>query len=108
MALTPEAKVKHKVVALLKAYGAYYFFSSTHGYGRSGIPDITVCMQGVFLGIESKANGGKPTELQKRELAAIHAAGGIALVVDETNLKELETILENIRAGKTITNLSVP
>ena len=106
MALTPEAKVKHKVVALLKAYGAYYFFSSTHGYGRSGIPDITVCMQGVFIGIECKANGNKPTELQKRELAAISAAGGIALVVDETNIKELETILENIRAGKTTTGHS--
>ena len=52
MAATPEVKVKQSVVKLLKHYGAYYFFSATHGFGRSGIPDITACLRGLFVAIE--------------------------------------------------------
>jgi hypothetical protein len=39
---TPEAKVKAKAVAQLKALGAYYFYPVTGGYGSSGVPDIVV------------------------------------------------------------------
>jgi len=46
MAATPEKRVKDKVVSILKAEGAYYFFPMTHGYGRSGVPDIVACVNG--------------------------------------------------------------
>jgi len=39
-ALTPEAKVKRKVTAVLKKHGCWYFFPASNGYGRAGIPDI--------------------------------------------------------------------
>jgi Holliday junction resolvase len=70
MASTPEKKVKDKVVKLLKEEGVYYFYASTHGFGRSGIPDLVCCINGRFLGIECKAGDNKPTALQQRELAA--------------------------------------
>ena len=38
--MTPEAKVKKKVVAVLKQHKAYYFYPVTGGYGRSGVPDV--------------------------------------------------------------------
>jgi hypothetical protein len=40
MAMTPEGKVKKKIVEQLKALGCYYFFPATGGYGKSGVPDI--------------------------------------------------------------------
>ena len=55
MAMTPEAKVKKKVVEQLKALNAYYFFPATGGYGKSGVPDIVGCYKGKFFGIECKA-----------------------------------------------------
>lgn len=94
MAATPEKKVKAKVEALLKAAGVYYFFPATHGYGRSGVPDIIACVKGRFVAIECKAEGNKTTALQDRELARIRAAGGTALVIDETNLVLLRVIVE--------------
>lgn len=93
MALTPERKVKNKVVALLKEHGVYYFFPATYGMGRSGVPDVVCCYKGVFVGIECKAKNNKPTELQQRELAAIKQAGGVAFVINETNINELERYL---------------
>jgi Holliday junction resolvase len=55
MAMTPEAKVKKKVVEQLKSMGAYYFYPVTGGYGASGVPDIVGCFEGRFFGIECKA-----------------------------------------------------
>ena len=91
---TPEKKVKGNVVAVLKALNAYYFFPTTGGYGRSGVPDVVACLDGQFIGIECKAGSGKTTPLQERELQAIEDAGGIAILysepaMDKQDLKEL-------------------
>ena len=93
MAATPEKKVKDKVVKILKANSAYYFFPATFGMGRSGVPDVVCCHKGVFIGIECKAGKNTTTPLQDRELAAIKSAGGTALVIHENNIHELENIL---------------
>jgi len=90
MAATPEKKVKDAVVKILKQYGVYYFFPATHGYGRSGVPDIICCCNGRFLAIECKAKNNLVTELQAREIHAIHTAGGTALVVKENSLGLVE------------------
>jgi|TARA_R100001129_G_scaffold143365_7_gene104460 hypothetical protein len=91
--MTPEAKVKKKVVEQLKKLKAYYFYPMTHGYGRSGVPDIVGCFESVFFGIECKAKGNKPTPLQEKNLREIKDAGGIALVVDEHNMDQVAKLI---------------
>lgn len=95
MAMTPEKKVKVKVMSQLKELGAYSFYPVTGGYGSSGIPDIVGCYKGLFFGIECKANGNKPTALQEMHLENIVSAGGIALVIDETNVAGLSDMLKS-------------
>jgi Holliday junction resolvase len=85
MAATPEKKVKDKVVGILKEEGVYYFFPATHGFGRSGVPDIVCCVNGYFLAIEVKAGTNKPTALQVREIEAIRRSNGIAVVANDQN-----------------------
>ena len=85
MASTPEKRVKEKVVRVLKEESVYYFFPATHGYGRSGVPDIIICVNGLFLAIECKAGGGKVTPLQASEIEAIRRNNGVAVVVNEEN-----------------------
>jgi Holliday junction resolvase len=89
MAKTPEKKVKDAVVKILKEEGVYYFFPNTHGYGRSGVPDIVCCYRGKFIGIECKAGGRKINALQTREGDRIMAAEGHFLVIDEDNINAL-------------------
>ena len=88
MAMTPEAKVKKKVVAILKEMGAYYFYPVTGGYGQSGVPDIVGCYRGRFFGIECKAGKNKPTPLQEKNLKQIAEAGGVSLVINEDNIED--------------------
>jgi hypothetical protein len=93
---TPEYKVKKKVVDLLKQYEIYHFFPATHGYGRSGIPDIVCCIRGYFLAIECKAGTNQPTALQRREIGLIQKARGIAFVINEDNIEDLHTAIKEI------------
>ena len=88
MAMTPEKRVKDKVVKQLKMLGGdvYYFFPATGGYGRSGVPDIVGCYSGRFFAIECKAGKNTTTALQQKELTAIGMAGGVPWVVNEDNV----------------------
>ena len=95
--MTPEAKVKKKVRDLLEMHGAYYTMPMTGGYGSSGVPDFLVCHKGRFIGIECKANGGKPTALQLFNMERIELAGGTAVVINEDNLNDLVKLLGSIQ-----------
>lgn len=97
--MTPEKKVKTKVVEILKGFGVYYFYASTGGYGASGVPDIICCYKGRFIGIECKAGKGKTTALQEKNIAQIIAQGGLAIVVNEDNIEEVRTLIEYLSRG---------
>ena len=101
MAKTPEAKVKDKVVAILKAMKCYYFYPVTGGYGGSGVPDIIICYRGNFVGIECKAGRGRTTPLQQKNLRDIIAAGGTAVVVNEANIHEVVNYLMGAESNET-------
>lgn len=87
---TPESKVKDKIKALCKKYGAYYRLDIKDGRATNGDPDFVVCHAGRFAGVEAKAGKGKPTALQYAKLLEIEAAGGWAFVINEKNLEDLE------------------
>ena len=94
MATTPEGKVKAKIHAILKAHGAYAVNYIGGVSANNGTPDILACLHGRFIGIEAKSGTNKPTDLQTLNLKRIDDAGGLALVINETNLPLLRDILE--------------
>ncbi len=93
--MTPEAKVKTRVVKLLKERGAYYAMPVTGGYGNSGVPDFLVSYRGKFIGVECKAGKGVATALQHKHLQEIRDSGGYALIVRE-DLTELIELLDSL------------
>jgi len=97
--LTPEKKVKVKVVAILKEFGAYYFYPVTGGYGASGVPDIVGCYKGRFFAVECKAGKGKTTALQDKNIAQIIACGGLAMVVNEDNIEDVRLLMGHLSRG---------
>jgi Holliday junction resolvase len=96
VAKTPEKIVKDKVVSILKAEGVYYFFPATHGFGRSGVPDIVACVHGYFLAIECKAGKNKLTALQANEIEAIRRANGVAVVANEENWDMIRPLVQEL------------
>lgn len=83
---TPEALVKKKIRKILDEVGVYYAMPIGTGYGNSGVPDFLCCVNGKFFAIEAKAGKGKTTALQDAHIERIHSAGGVALVINESNI----------------------
>ena len=95
MALTPEGKVKARVKEILKERGVWYCMPRGQTYGRAGVPDLLCCHKGRFIAVETKAGRGRATPLQLKELRDIFRNHqGIALIIREDNLDELENALD--------------
>lgn len=97
--LTPEGKVKRKLVEMLKRHGVWYFFPASNGFGKAGIPDVIACHNSKFIGIECKADRTKkPTALQVACGTEIRDAGGLwYLVYDTDTISEVEVFIINNR-----------
>jgi pantoate kinase len=105
MAATPESKVKAKIKAILKAHNIYYAMPIGTGYGNSGVPDFLCCVNGMFVAIEAKAGKGKTTALQEKNLKQITECGGIALVINETNIGVLDAKIKLLKGQLPVTDL---
>lgn len=81
----PEYKVKLKVKLKLTTHGAWYFMPAMGTYGKSGVPDIVGIHKGRGFTVECKAGKNKPTALQELCMRHIREAGGVALVLNETD-----------------------
>lgn len=99
--------LERDIVAAIKKYltslGSDVFFWKEHGgpYGTSGIPDIICCYKGRFVGMECKLPGGRLTELQKRAISKINAAGGIARRVESVgDAKAIIRIVDDEQTDK--------
>jgi hypothetical protein len=95
MASTPEALVKKKIKAILKAHDIYYAMPIGTGYGSSGVPDFLCCVRGRFLAIEAKAGRGAATALQLKALDHIQRSGGHPMIIREDNFAYLERVIED-------------
>jgi hypothetical protein len=90
--MTPEGRVKHAINKLLDQYVHYRFDPVQMGYGKKTL-DKLICLSGLFLAVEAKALGEKPTALQLASIRDITAAGGIVFVIDG-DLTALREFLE--------------
>ena len=107
MGTTPEGKIKEQIGKALTLLGAWFFKPVSKGYGRSGIPDFIACVPvtitrdmvgqrvGLFVGIETKAEGGTPTAWQDKELAAIESAYGLSILA--VGPKHLDALASGLR-----------
>lgn len=98
MASTPEGLVKKRVRKILDENNVYNRQPVTGGYGHSGQLDFygSLPPQGKFFAVETKSIKSKHgvTALQQREIDSIRATGGIAVVINEDNIHELQEIID--------------
>lgn len=98
---TPEKKVKDEVKKVLNKFGSDIdgFWPVPYGYGESHL-DWVGCVCGIFVSIETKAPGKRPTPRQVKRIRDVKEAGGIAVVIDgtedTTTYAELEELLSGI------------
>lgn len=68
-------------------------------FTKAGIPDLLVCCNGYFLGIEIKAKKGKVSDLQKHQIEQIKKSGGIAFTLFPDEFDVFKNLIEKLLKG---------
>lgn len=93
--IAAEKVFENKIKKFLKTLPNTWFFKFWAGpFSQAGIPDIIACVNGKFVALEVKAEGGQPSELQKRTVRLINQCGGYASIVYP---KDFEKLQEDIK-----------
>lgn len=95
--MTPEGKVKANVKGLLAEYGIYKFMPVQRGLGAVTL-DFLCCHKGLFLAVETKAEGKKLTPRQEIVKEEIEASGGVVFVVTGPSLAAMVDLEEWLRS----------
>lgn len=95
--MAQEKRFEEKVKKFLKEQGCWILKTWSNGVQRSGVPDLLVCCNGYFVGVELKAENGKPSELQLWNIDKIREAGGIAIVLYPEKFKEFQDLIYYIK-----------
>lgn len=56
------------------------------------------CVNGYFVGVEVKAQNGKPSELQFYNIREIRKAGGFSIVLYPSGFNEFKEFVRNLKA----------
>ena len=89
MAKKPETKFKEKIIARLKTFRNVWFVKIQQIAIR-GIPDLILCVDGMFMAVELKArNKAKIDPLQEKTIKDISKARGVAMIISPENRETL-------------------
>lgn len=78
-----ESRLSKTITAALRENGWFCFKIHGSEYMMSGLPDIIVCAEGLFIGLETKMPAKRSNTSRRQELVHgwIIKAGGVAEVV---------------------------
>lgn len=94
-----EKTFENKIKKYLTDNGAYFVKFFANRMTKTGVPDILACVGGYFVGIEVKAQTGKPSPLQIHNVEEIKKAGGFAFIVYPSGWGQLKTFLDDLKKG---------
>ena len=100
----PESNLSRKIMARLRLEGWFCFKIHGNEHMMSGLPDIVVCAEGVFIGLETKMPAKRANTSKRQDYvhARIIDAGGYSRVVcsaEEAVLVVAEAIAAEARKG---------
>jgi len=99
MSTQPESKLSRKIQKALRLEGWFCFKVHGSALMMSGLPDLVVCAEGKFIGLETKMpeKRSNTSPAQRLRHAQIRDAGGWVYVV--TSVEEaVESVREALRS----------
>jgi Holliday junction resolvase len=105
MATQRESRISSNIMAALRAEGVFCFKIQGGPTMMNGLPDIIACVDGQFLGLETKVpeKRSNVSTIQKHIHSLLRAAGARVEVVCGT--QEALGIVDDMRASPSITKI---
>lgn len=92
----PEKIFENKIKKYIEDLGGWQVKFFANRMTKEGIPDILACINGYFVGIEVKAQNGKPSKLQIYHCNKIREAGGFAFIVYPSGWEDFKNFIEGL------------
>lgn len=110
--MAQEKNLENKIKDFLKKNKIYHFKTKGGIYGTIGLPDLVICFNGKFIGLELKSKSGKVSLQQFKNGAKITENNGIFAVIDDYDdflefYNDLCNNKKNIRHTLTFEELSI-
>ena len=100
--MAAEKNFENRLKKFLEDEDCWFVKFFANAYTKSGIPDLLVCCNGYFVGVEVKAPNGKPSELQKWNIKKINESGGIGVVLYPDQFDDFKKLIEWLNIGQWI------
>lgn len=110
--MTPETKFKNEVQKWLISQGIYQAGTPEHkitepikgwfvkiwggGMQKEGIPDILMCVNGIFVSLELKSEKGRPSALQKKNTAMVNESNGVGIILYPDGFENFKNIVRGL------------
>lgn len=98
----PEKLFENKLKKFLEGENIWFVKFFANRMTKEGIPDILACVNGHFVGIEVKAQNGKPSDLQLYHCNKIRESGGVAYVVYPSGFERFKEIIKELNCNDNI------
>lgn len=95
--MAAEKLYENKIKKFLESEDAWFVKFFANRMTKEGIPDILACVNGYFVGIEVKAQTGRPSELQIYHCEKIRKAGGFAFVVYPSGWDQFKKFISDLK-----------
>lgn len=109
--MAEEKRFENRIKKYLRSEGIYpagsgYHLDDIHGwyikiwgggYQKSGIPDMIICIEGLFVAVELKATHGRLSELQKINIKQITDGGGWAFSLYPNQFDEFKQFVKGVK-----------
>ena len=98
MAIQPESRLQRKIQDAIKIKGWFCFKVHGSEFMMAGLPDLIVCADGLFIGLEVKLPSTRNNTSARQDYVhgLIQAAGGTAVVV--CSVEEAIAAIEEARS----------
>lgn len=93
-----EKEFEYRVKSFLKEQHCWVLKTWSNGIQRDGVPDLLVCCNGYFLGVELKNEVGTPSPLQLWNIEQIREADGIGLVLYPDQFEDFKHMIKLLKA----------
>ena len=101
----PEKTFETKIKNFIESERGWQVKFFANSYTKNGIPDILACVNGHFIGIEVKAENGKPSPLQIYHCEEIRKAGGFAFILYPSGFEDFKQFVYGLSCDEFTTEM---
>lgn len=95
-----EKQFETQVKDFLKKEGCWFLKTWSNGIQRQGVPDLLICCNGYFVGVELKAEHGEPSDLQIWNIEKIRESCGFAFILYPSGFERFKEFIMQLKHEK--------